>query len=549
MDEKEKLLKVLKEHKTAIGWSISDLKGINHSFCTHKMLMEDNVKHVRQSQRRLNPTKKEIHQWYEEQCSKSGNWGRIHGNRVGVVGCVLWWWNELWYVVPLRVKCSASGTKLPRGHMGFPFVGEMISFLWYFKFLGRPDDFINAKRRKYGDGVGMFRTHLFGSPTMIVYTPPLNKFVLHSEDKFKQEWPTVELMGTASMLAVHGKAHARVRSFVTNSINRPDSLRRIALLVQPRIVNALQSWAKMGKINARVETHQLGIQNIGKLFASMEPGPLLHSLDKLIHGMLPGLRAYPLNFPGFAYHHAFQCRKKIEDIFWMELGKRKNETEGEIIDLMDGLMRIEDDEGHRLSDIEVVHNIVSLMIGGYVSTALVSMWAIYLLAKYPTVLRKLREENTAFKKGSPGDFITAEDVSNLTYTNKVVEETIRMANVASFVFRKVEKEINYKGYKIPKGWKVICFLRYFQTNPENFKDPMYFNPDRWNEPAKPGTYQVFGAGQRLCPGNTLARIQLALLLHHLSIGYKWELLNPNADMIYLSHPAPVDGVEVKFSKL
>ncbi|XP_061366902.1 uncharacterized protein LOC133310038, partial [Gastrolobium bilobum] len=58
--EEKKLLKVLKEHKTAIGWSISDFKGINPSFCTHKILMEDNVKPVRQPQRRLNPTMKEV---------------------------------------------------------------------------------------------------------------------------------------------------------------------------------------------------------------------------------------------------------------------------------------------------------------------------------------------------------------------------------------------------------------------------------------------------------------------------------------------------------
>ena len=57
---------------------------------------------------------------------------------------------------------------------------------------------------------------------------------------------------------------------------------------------------------------------------------------------------------------------------------------------MDGLMQIEDDEGNRLSDREVVENIVSLVVGGYTSTALVSMWGIYLLAKYPSVLRKLR---------------------------------------------------------------------------------------------------------------------------------------------------------------
>lgn len=395
----------------------------------------------------------------------------------------------------------------------------------------------------------MFRTHLFGTPSIIVYTPTIHKFVLHSEDKFKAEWPTIELMGRNSIVAVHGKAHMRVRNFVTNAINRPEALNRIATLVQPRMVAALQSWAQMGKIKARFETQKMTFENIGKLFFSKEPGPFLNSLDKLYQDLLLGVRAYPINIPGFAYHHALQCRRKLDDFFGMELDNRKNKDKVETIDLMDGLMQIEDDDGDKLSDKEVVDNIVSLVAAGYISTSLASTWAIYLLAKYPIVLKKLREENMSFRKGSPEDFITPKDVSNLKYTNKVVEEVIRMANIAACAFRKVDTEVDYKGYKIPKGWNVILLLRYLHTDSKNFKDPMNFNPDRWNEPAKPGTYQPFGGGQRLCPGNTLARIQLALLLHHLSIGYKWELINPNADIIYLSHPAPIDGVEVKFSKL
>ena len=82
----------------------------------------------------------------------------------------------------------------------------------------------------------MFRTHLFGAPSIIVYTLAVNKFVLFSDDNFKQEWPTVELLGRTSMVAVHGIAHMRVRNFVLNTIHRPESLSRIATFVQPRIV-------------------------------------------------------------------------------------------------------------------------------------------------------------------------------------------------------------------------------------------------------------------------------------------------------------------------
>nr|GEW59001.1 reverse transcriptase domain-containing protein [Tanacetum cinerariifolium] len=54
VDEKEALLKVLKSHKRAIAWKITDIKGIDPRFCTHKILMEEDYKPVVQSKRRVN---------------------------------------------------------------------------------------------------------------------------------------------------------------------------------------------------------------------------------------------------------------------------------------------------------------------------------------------------------------------------------------------------------------------------------------------------------------------------------------------------------------
>ncbi|KAK1419647.1 hypothetical protein QVD17_28881 [Tagetes erecta] len=58
--EKERLIDVLKAHKEAIAWRLSDIKGIHPSFCTHKILMEDEYKPVVQPQRRLNPKMQEV---------------------------------------------------------------------------------------------------------------------------------------------------------------------------------------------------------------------------------------------------------------------------------------------------------------------------------------------------------------------------------------------------------------------------------------------------------------------------------------------------------
>nr|GEZ94640.1 reverse transcriptase domain-containing protein [Tanacetum cinerariifolium] len=54
-EEKSALIKVLKSHKRAIAWKLSDVQDINPEFCTHKILMEEDYKPVIQHQRRVNP--------------------------------------------------------------------------------------------------------------------------------------------------------------------------------------------------------------------------------------------------------------------------------------------------------------------------------------------------------------------------------------------------------------------------------------------------------------------------------------------------------------
>ncbi|CAN6720855.1 unnamed protein product [Malus baccata var. baccata] len=58
--EEDKLLRILRSHQDAIGWTIADIKGINPTICMHKILMEDGVKPAIDAQRRLNPIMKEV---------------------------------------------------------------------------------------------------------------------------------------------------------------------------------------------------------------------------------------------------------------------------------------------------------------------------------------------------------------------------------------------------------------------------------------------------------------------------------------------------------
>lgn len=60
IEEEKKLIEVLKAQKTALGWTIDDIKGISPAICMQKILLEEDSRPVVQPQRRLNPTIKEV---------------------------------------------------------------------------------------------------------------------------------------------------------------------------------------------------------------------------------------------------------------------------------------------------------------------------------------------------------------------------------------------------------------------------------------------------------------------------------------------------------
>ncbi|GKB31263.1 reverse transcriptase domain-containing protein, partial [Tanacetum coccineum] len=75
VEEKAALIKVLKSHKRAIAWKLSDIKGINPEFCTHKILMEEDYKPAVQHQRRVNP---KIHDVIKKEVEKLLDSGLIY---------------------------------------------------------------------------------------------------------------------------------------------------------------------------------------------------------------------------------------------------------------------------------------------------------------------------------------------------------------------------------------------------------------------------------------------------------------------------------------
>ncbi|CAO2832131.1 unnamed protein product [Amaranthus hypochondriacus] len=478
-----------------------------------------------------------------------------------VLGWLIWWWNEIWYVWPILARLKRSNSEeskvqLPPGYLGLPFLGETLPFQWFFNIVRRPDDFIKSKIEKYGNNVGVYRTHLYGVPSIIVCASSLCKHILNSGDNFKAEWPTNKVVGRNSVISIEGERHDIIKSLVVNCFSRPDALAWVMHKVQPCIVSALESWSQKPNIKTFYELKKATLDCTLRYVVGFEFNT--HQIEDLAEAyeiLNLGFRATPIHIPGTSYYKALKCREKIVRIFKNELDKRRTNnkdidlTKESVGDLMDSLMKAKDIEGKHLKDEEVLDNIVNSILLGHISSAYAVTWCHYFLAKSPTVLQKLREENKALLEEKNGEKITNGDIQKLKYTNKVVEEVLRMANLSGFLFRRVMEDAEFKGYLIPKGWRVMVWLRQLHNDPNNFDDPMVFNPDRWDTRPKHGTYLPFGGGLRFCPGSMIIRLIMALFIHHLAIGYKWEMVNPDVPISYLSHPLPADGLEISMTKL
>ncbi|CAL4929960.1 unnamed protein product [Urochloa decumbens] len=124
-----------------------------------------------------------------------------------------------------------------------------------------------------------------------------------------------------------------------------------------------------------------------------------------------------------------------------------------------------------------------------------------------------------------------EDYKEMVFTQCVINETLRLGNVVRFLHRKVIRDVHYNGYDIPRGWKILPVLAAVHLDSSLYEDPNQFNPWRWKGNV-PSSFMPYGGGPRLCAGSELAKLEMAIFLHHLVLNFRWELAEPDQAFVY-----------------
>ncbi len=172
--------------------------------------------------------------------------------------------------------------------------------------------------------------------------------------------------------------------------------------------------------------------------------------------------------------------------------------------------------------------VMTLLIAGHETTAMLLTWTFYLVSTHPDVREQLVEEvATVLGPRQP----TANDLKDLPYSLKVLQEAMRLYPPAWVMFRKALADDVVLGYSIPAGARVTLSPFVTHRHPDYWQEPTRFQPDR-TLARHPLAYFPFGAGARQCIGQHFALLTAQLILIMVTQRYQLELtpkISPSLD--------------------
>jgi len=168
-----------------------------------------------------------------------------------------------------------------------------------------------------------------------------------------------------------------------------------------------------------------------------------------------------------------------------------------------------------------------MLVAATDTTAATTVWAMTALLKNPRVMKKVQEEIRSL--GGKKEFLEEDDIEKFPYFKAVTKEVLRLHLPAPLlVARETSKACMIGGYEIPARTIVYVNAWAIHRDPESWKDPEEFLPERFLDSTIDFYGQdfeliPFGAGRRICPGIPMAVASLNLILANLLNSFDWEL--------------------------
>lgn len=168
-----------------------------------------------------------------------------------------------------------------------------------------------------------------------------------------------------------------------------------------------------------------------------------------------------------------------------------------------------------------------MFVAGTDTTSSTLEWTMTALARNPRVMKRAQDEVRKII-GSKGK-VEESDLQHLHYMKAVIKETMRLhPPVPLLVPRESMEKCTIDGYEIPAKTRVLINTYAIVMDPESWKNPLEYYPERFLEQdidfkGQDFRFLPFGGGRRGCPGYSLGLATIELTLARLLYHFNWRL--------------------------
>jgi cytochrome P450 len=194
----------------------------------------------------------------------------------------------------------------------------------------------------------------------------------------------------------------------------------------------------------------------------------------------------------------------------------------------------------------VLDQVVGMLFAGHETTALSLTYALHQLASHPEVADRFHAELDDVTDGP----ITAADLDELDYLERVIDETLRRYPAVHTVPRVTTEPVEVGQYRLPAGVPALVSVWSLHRDSRFYDDPLTFDPGRWerSSPRERGyAFIPFGAGPRVCIGRHFARLEMKATLAVIGRRYRLET-DDELDVTPQMTTQPDDPVTVRLEE-
>ncbi|GBN13503.1 Cytochrome P450 4C1 [Araneus ventricosus] len=186
--------------------------------------------------------------------------------------------------------------------------------------------------------------------------------------------------------------------------------------------------------------------------------------------------------------------------------------------------------GHQLSEEDIKEEVDTFMFEGHDTIAMGITFALYCIGLHPDLQRKIHEELDGIFSNNKQRPITMDDVRSMKYLECTIKESQRLYPSVPMIGRKLDEDIHYQGYVIPKGVTVHCRIIGMHRRDDIYENAEIFNPDRFMPQnvlkRHPYAFLPFSAGPRNCIGQRFAMLEEKVVISNILRHFRIKSLDP-----------------------